>query len=657
MASEIFLAVFCVHFDVLYDASNESGLRWWINENIRDFIVPTFIRGNPFNTCTVQREGHRPKVLLWIMEEFFHISHSLADKDCDGRVVLCYELMIEVERRFRIKRGGGAGCRRPSSTTINATPCPRDKLEDITWNKPDSKTLEHLVWSIYDGILSPGPTPKLTGPESYNQVTRCLASKVFRGVQVCCLTRTSAQFDEPTPVRMHSVLFAVPPSGVSKKSEATEAMDTSPHKVDTVEEGAVRGEMEEDPSAHPMAWMRDRQNSYGDEMIHFWPLLCPLTDGRRMNTRCLAHCLLSTWQWSAATYAESCPPAPSNMEVGRWLPLDREGNKENLWVEAYACCLQHMAEASVGCSWETEGKGMVPQVSPLVLAFLTTTGRSVSPSTVRECWPSKNDIIPRQPMNPLRARITHCLDKAVMRSPSAVEWDMFAWPESNRSFWKEDCLSYSPGSTVDLSTWMPGVRLNLYDQDGAHQGVARVLRYEGHMLVYDPQTNGVGWVTMKGVPASLTEVEARSAEALGNFYPAPRTTRESSQGTQPPAEEVTASHGPPKAETPKPTMGISEANVDWDTDDVQDWSRTPSPSAGIGAIMLGESAEDTPPVRQNTRLETERDIEPGAEPPQENTPEAGKKSPDDGNEAPCDEQQAEPECEDIVDLYVSTEEL
>ena len=109
MASEIFLAVFRARFDALYDASNESGLRWWINENIRDFIAPTFIRGNPFNACTVRREGHRPKVLLWIMEEFFHISHSLTDMDHDGRVVLCYELMIEAERRFRIKRGGGVG--------------------------------------------------------------------------------------------------------------------------------------------------------------------------------------------------------------------------------------------------------------------------------------------------------------------------------------------------------------------------------------------------------------------------------------------------------------------------------------------------------------------------------------------------------------------
>ena len=207
---------------------------------------------------------------------------------------------------------------------------------------------------------------------------------------------------------------------------------------------------------------------------------------------------------------------------------------------------------------------------------------------------------------------------------------------------------------VDLSTRMPGVRLNLRDRDGNNQGVARVLRYEGHMLEYDPHTNGVGWVAMKGVPASLTEVEARSAEELGNFYPAPHVTREEPQATRSPPEEVTVSHGPPKAETPKPKTGTVEANVDWDTDDVQDRSRSPSPSAGIDAITLSESAGDVPPAGQDTCLVMDHVIEPGAVPPQENAPEVEEKSPDD---APSDDQQTEL-CEgDIVDLYASTEEL
>ena len=234
---------------------------------------------------------------------------------------------------------------------------------------------------------------------------------------------------------------------------------------------------------------------------------------------------------------------------------------------------------------------------------------------------------------------------------------MFAWPESNKSFWKEDCLPYSPGSMVDLSTRMPGVRLKLHDREGNYQGVARVLKYEGHMLIYDPQTNGVGWVAMKGVPSSLTKVEVRSVGDLGNFYPVPCATREDPQTTRSPPEEITVDYGPPKAETPKPMAGDVDANIDWDTDDVQDRSRTPSPSAGIGEITLGESAEDTPPTRQNIRLVSERVIEPGAVPPQENIPEVEEDKPQD-DDAPSNEQQPKLVSEgDVVDLFASTEEL
>ena len=165
------------------------------------------------------------------------------------------------------------------------------------------------------------------------------------------------------------------------------------------------------------------------------------------------------------------------------------------------------------------------------------------------------------------------------------------------------------------------------------------------MLEYDPHTSGVGWVTMKGIPALLTEVEARSVEELGNFYPTPHATHEDPQATQPHSEEVAVGHGPPKAETPKLMTGTVEANVDWDTDNVQDRSHSPSPSAGVGAITLGESVGDTPPAGQSTRLMTERVVEPGVAPPQEDAPEVEDKSPDDGNDAPTDEQQTELECE------------
>ena len=148
------------------------------------------------------------------------------------------------------------------------------------------------------------------------------------------------------------------------------------------------------------------------------------------------------------------------MEIGRWLPLDRDdhgGSREDLWIEAYACCLQCMAEASTGQSWVAEGKGMAPHVSPLTQAFLSAMGRCISPSILWECWPPKHDIVPRQPMSEIRARITHCLDQVAMRSLSNIAWDIFVWPEANKDRWGEDCLPYSPGSTVDLSSRMPGI--------------------------------------------------------------------------------------------------------------------------------------------------------------------------------------------------------
>ena len=73
-------------------------------------------------------------------------------------------------------------------------------------------------------------------------------------------------------------------------------------------------------------------------------------------------------------------------------------------------------------------------------------------------------------MNEVRARITYCLDKVALQSPSTIAWDMFAWPESKKSYWKEDCLPYSPRSMVDLSSQMPGVWLVLHDQEGKYQG-------------------------------------------------------------------------------------------------------------------------------------------------------------------------------------------
>ena len=193
------------------------------------------------------------------MEEFFYISHDLTEQDCNGHIVLSYELMMEAEHRYRAKWGGGIGCHCPLPSSSNTPPCSQYTLECDAWSELDSKALEHLVWLVYDGVLSPGPTPKLTGPETYNQVTRRLAAKVFQGLQVCCPVRTSAQFDEPSPVRkIRSVVFAQPLSETARKTDVAEMASL---KREGTEEGAVGGNvgLDADPDRHPMAWMCNHQ--------------------------------------------------------------------------------------------------------------------------------------------------------------------------------------------------------------------------------------------------------------------------------------------------------------------------------------------------------------------------------------------------------------
>ena len=165
-------------------------------------------------------------------------------------------------------------------------------------------------------FLSPGPTPKLMGPKSYNQVTRCLAAKVFRGLQICCLARTPAQFDELPRAKVRSVIFVPTPSEITRK---TEAMEMASPKVENAEEGAVGGEVCVDPDRHPMAWMYNRQCCYDDEIINFWLLLRPLMDGGRTVT---------TWRLGHATCYQcgTGPPSHTPCLAPQPQPIRRSGD-------------------------------------------------------------------------------------------------------------------------------------------------------------------------------------------------------------------------------------------------------------------------------------------------------------------------------------------
>ena len=197
----------------------------------------------------------------------------------------------------------------------------------------------------------------------------------------------------------------------------------------------------------------------------------------------------------------------------------------------------------------------------------------------------------------------------------------------------------------------------LRDEAGNYQRVAQVLKFEGCMLVYDPQTNGAGWVVMRGVPSSLTEVKSHSANDLGNFYPTPSTAPAGPKANQSPPGKPTVEYKWVETQLPESTAGDLDKYIKWDTDDVQDRSRTPSPTAIIDKPMQGEMVEETLPTRQNRCLVLERDIESDGVPSHEHTPVAEKKIPQEKS-APVDKEQANLVAEDeIVELFAGMEEL
>ena len=215
------------------------------------------------------------------------------------------------------------------------------------------------MWSVYDGLISLGPTLKLVGPKSYNQVTRHLAAKVFRGLQIWCSVRTSAQFDElPTP-KLWSIILALPQSKIARK---TEAMDTASPKTEDAGEGAVGGDQCADPDKYPMSWMHDHQRWYDDKM-NSGPAL-PADRWERNHNSAAGMSPSINLALVISDPSHLLPPTPTNMEIGRWLSLDREGSREDLWMEAYARSLQSVAEVATGWSWMTEDGGMVHRTAP-----------------------------------------------------------------------------------------------------------------------------------------------------------------------------------------------------------------------------------------------------------------------------------------------------
>ena len=175
------------------------------------------------------------------------------------------------------------------------------------------------------------------------------------------------------------------------------------------------------------------------------------------------------------------------MNIGYWLCQTKKKDIRQFWIEAYACALQRMAEASVGRRWIAHKGIRVPKISRVVEVLLHATGSHVPPDIIRQCWPTQRTETPMQNLDGIRRDIVYKLDEVAMRCTSPIAWDPFAFPLTDDMCWREEALCYCPGKTLDVGARMPSFKLMLQDDKGEYPYSGRALIFEGSMLVYDPQ--------------------------------------------------------------------------------------------------------------------------------------------------------------------------
>ena len=103
-----------------------------------------------------------------------------------------------------------------------------------------------------------------------------------------------------------------------------------------------------------------------------------------------------------------------------------------------------------------------------------------------------------------RESIVRRLDEVATRCLSNIAWDKFAFPQTDQEFWCEEVLCYHPGKMLDVGARIPGFPLMLQDDEGQYTNSAHALKFEGSMLIYDPQHNIAQWVPVwERLPPSL----------------------------------------------------------------------------------------------------------------------------------------------------------
>ena len=266
--STLFLEIYRKHFGVSYDETQESTWWWLTAQYISDFYVPAYTRNDPPNTCLTLREGHRPKIVLWMVEEFAFILCHLRKDDQDGALVLGHELLLLAHSHCHRKRGS----HHAGATQLDRLPtCSLQTLERVM-QAPDTIQLERLAWAVFDNIMGSGEAPPLCGFETNDQIIKHLASKAYKGVHTRCPAHTSASFGAEattaTVVNPESRKNTRPLHYTMTRDVREDfrgSYSAYKEKQDRAERDQSYAQAcQVDPNTQPMKWMKERQRSYKD---------------------------------------------------------------------------------------------------------------------------------------------------------------------------------------------------------------------------------------------------------------------------------------------------------------------------------------------------------------------------------------------------------
>ena len=136
-----------------------------VNESLADFEMPMFDRemGMP---CILKR----PCMMLYAMDEMFHIFQGMGDSDVNGQRVVACKILTLASLHCMEWHGCAKKC---CNTLSDAYP-----LVDLT----DMDNLECLAWAVYDGIFIPGDPPILTGCHDWlHIITGMTLHLIFHG--------------------------------------------------------------------------------------------------------------------------------------------------------------------------------------------------------------------------------------------------------------------------------------------------------------------------------------------------------------------------------------------------------------------------------------------------------------------------------------------